>query len=178
MPSNDRAVSFIHRSIAASRRVSRMLYLLPFSPVRGIVRTLLARHVSTLLDVGCGAGHASEAIKLARKVYCIGVDLRLDSLSDAKRSQALDEAVFGDARHLPFRGKSFDAGVCVEVLEHLSKDSGLKLLNDLECICRAQVLVTTPVGFRREPPSQTGIPCMKHLAGWTPAELRELGICG
>ena len=40
----------------------------------------------------------------------------------------------------------------LDVIEHLPKEGGLALLDELERVCRGQVVVLTPYGFMEQPP--------------------------
>ncbi|MBO3831845.1 MAG: class I SAM-dependent methyltransferase [Candidatus Brockarchaeota archaeon] len=42
------------------------------------------------------------------------------------------DLIKADAHHLSFKESVFDSVVCIEVLEHLEKDGGKGLLNELE----------------------------------------------
>ncbi len=64
---------------------------------------------SQLLDVGAGEGVLVERYK-KRGLDCIGVDAYFES-EDVKKA---------DLKELPFEDGSFDAALCLDVLEHLS----------------------------------------------------------
>jgi len=52
-----------------------------------------------------------------------------------------------DVRKLPFKQKSFDTVLCMEVIEHLEKEEAIRLIEDMEKIARKKIIITTPVGF-------------------------------
>jgi methionine biosynthesis protein MetW len=72
----------------------------------------------TLLDAGCGQGDLYDLIKIKyAEIY--GVDIDLKALKRAKTKGY--STVKGDLNKetLPFRNSSFDAVVCLDVIEHL-----------------------------------------------------------
>ncbi len=71
-----------------------------------------------VLDVGCGDGLTSGAWLAANGRIYRGVDISSAAVSSA-RGAGLDAAEISDAGSLPFEPNSFDAVVCIEVLEHL-----------------------------------------------------------
>ncbi len=70
------------------------------------------------LDVGCGDGRMSGTWLKAHGCEYVGVDISENAVGEA-RSLGLDAKRIEDAAALPFPGDSFDAVVCIEVLEHL-----------------------------------------------------------
>jgi ubiquinone/menaquinone biosynthesis C-methylase UbiE len=77
-----------------------------------------------VLDVGCGTGVVTRA--LAQRVQpggtVIGLDPRPEFLEIAAEFAAADPATefrLGDALAIPLEARSFDAVVCVTVLEHM-----------------------------------------------------------
>ena len=65
----------------------------------------------TVLDVGCGTGHAQSHLEPRRNV---GVDLDAGSLSGQGR-----ETVRADMRRLPFADDSFGSVACIHAIEHV-----------------------------------------------------------
>jgi SAM-dependent methyltransferase len=74
-----------------------------------------------VLDVGYGRG---IAYRYATRI--VGVDVHLPSLKRARK--VCEDVVYADARYLPFKDESFDTVVAVEVIEHMAKRDGYRLL--------------------------------------------------
>jgi ubiquinone/menaquinone biosynthesis C-methylase UbiE len=81
-----------------------------------------------LLDVACGAG--GPALRAAEKMGCniVGVDVHENAIGAANAMAAelglLQRAVFlagNAAERLPFLDASFDAIICIDAINHLSK---------------------------------------------------------
>jgi hypothetical protein len=90
------------------------------------------------------------------------------------QANALDaEKIFGP--------KSFDVVMAAEILEHLPKEDGPKLLLVCENVARKLVIITTPNGFLEQDPALVPNepwaknPYQKHLCGWWAHELEDLG---
>jgi len=104
-----------------------------------------------VLDVGCGRG--SEVTRIFTKSHSfntsrliVGLDLYLPSVREAKLRLIYDQVIIADARFLPFRRKSFDVILSLELIEHLNRKEGEELLRLLEQIARHQIVITTPNG--------------------------------
>jgi len=74
---------------------------------------------------------------------------------------------------LPFKEKSVDISLACEILEHLSKNDGRLLLNELERISRNLIIVSSPIGWPQE--EIYGNPYEKHISEWKPEEFENLG---
>jgi SAM-dependent methyltransferase len=77
-----------------------------------------ARPGAAILDVGCGAANSYAPRVAARASSYVGVDVSGAAIKLA-RLNGLDARQIDDAGELPFADESFDAAICIEVLEHL-----------------------------------------------------------
>jgi SAM-dependent methyltransferase len=145
----------------------------PFTALNTVWRSL-DKQAQSILDVGCGQGGPMKFINRHKRFYTVGVDIFEPYMSEGKRQGIHDEYVLCDVRKLPFPRKSFDIVLCMEVLEHLEREAGLKLLASLEEIARKQVIISTPVGrYKQRPYDQN--PHQEHKTIWSPNELKRLG---
>ena len=94
---------------------------------------------ATVLDVGCGTG-LLYAFIAEKNEYC-GIDSSTEMLSIARKQHGHAQFVRGDARHLPFREKSFELITCVDMLQHI--DNIQPVLSALSEISAEHVLVVT-----------------------------------
>ncbi|MFH1328466.1 MAG: hypothetical protein ABIH76_06465, partial [Candidatus Bathyarchaeota archaeon] len=62
----------------------------------------------------------------------------------------------------------------LETLEHLERDEGLKVLQDIERIARREVIISTPVSFAGQE-AYGGNPHQEHCSFWNPIEMRQRG---
>lgn len=125
----------------------------------------------SLLDVGCGP---SSSIPVSGKRESVGVDSFLPSLVTSRQREEHVHCVLADASSLPFKSNSFDCALAVSVIEHLPKEEGLRLLNEVERVSRRKCILITPNGFLPQR-AYGGNPLQAHLSGWTVQEFRDLG---
>jgi SAM-dependent methyltransferase len=147
---------------------------LPFSLLNVVWQNLDKRDKASLLDVGCGKGEPMKFINRRRQLFTVGIDIFETALREAQMQGSHNEYVLGDVRKLPFRQKSFDIVLCMEILEHLERAEGFALLQALEEIARRQVIVTTPVGLYKQD-AFDGNPYQVHKSVWSPQEMKRLG---
>lgn len=99
-----------------------------------------------LLDLGCG----QSMITLEASKFCnvTGLDISEVALKPMKEL-GLKNAVFvvGDCRALPFPDCSFDVIVAAELIEHLTKEDGVKLLLEAKRVLQpgGKLIITTPI---------------------------------
>ena len=75
-----------------------------------------------ILDVGCGYGFYSEKCS-AYASEVIGIDIFKEHLHIAKRRKRDNTyLILNSAEHLAFKDDTFDAIICIEVLEHIPFD--------------------------------------------------------
>lgn len=84
--------------------------------------------------------------------------------------------VVGDVRQVDslFAPKSVDCVFALDLIEHLRKEDGLRLLDAVEEIARRRVVIFTPNGFLPQGPLD-GNPFQEHLSGWTTREMEARG---
>jgi SAM-dependent methyltransferase len=80
----------------------------PADPRR--VMPALPRHVTAVLDLGCGVGQTLMSADLAPDTFACGVDIDAESLAfGARLSSGRFPFVCASGEHLPFADRSFDA---------------------------------------------------------------------
>jgi hypothetical protein len=142
-------------------------------------RSLLAREVvgscDTLLDLGCGRQSPVKEFSgsLSRVV---GVDRHVPYLEESLAAGIHHEYRQADVLEIGgvFEPKSFDCVVALDLIEHLPKEEGLRLIPLMERIARKKVIIFTPNGFLEQRAYDDNA-LQEHLSGWSPAEMRALG---
>jgi SAM-dependent methyltransferase len=135
-----------------------------------ILEQNLKGNIRTVLDVGCGRG----VFKVFRKFDSVGIEIFPDNVMRAKNNGNYKNILQGDIRELNYPDKSFDAITCLEVIEHLDKDDGLKLLENIERIARKTIIIMTPYGYMPIH-KRTDNTNLNHLSGWYPDEFKKRG---
>jgi len=144
---------------------------IPFTSLNTVWRHLDAKG-KTLLDVGCGKGEPAQFINRKGRYFAVGFDAFEPYLRECRKDKIHSAYAQGDVRLLPFTDGSFDIVICLEVLEHLEKGEGDKLLKELERVAAKQVILSTPVGKYQQGVFD-GNPHQEHKYIWNPAEMKE-----
>ena len=130
----------------------------------------------SLVDLGCGRGIIGALCRIYRAPRrLVGVDGFEPYLTFCRQMNFYDQTFRSDLREvpLPFRAQEFHVATCIEVIEHLPKDAGKTLLDELERIASC-VIVTTP-GIWFEQDDYDGNPLQRHLSLWRTTEFRARG---
>ena len=128
----------------------------------------------SLLDVGCGP--ESPIKTFSKRIHTVGVDAFEANLHKSRDHQIHDDYVSLDIRKLEeaFKPDSFDCVMALDVIEHLDKAEGEKLLASMERIARKKIIVFTPNGFLPQGMYESN-PWQVHLSGWTAEEMKQKG---
>ena len=125
----------------------------------------------TLLDVGCGPD--SPIKPFSGKLYSVGVDAFRPSIEKSKKEGIHNKYYMTDVLKIGklFKAGSFDCVLASDLIEHLTKEDGCKLLDIMEKIARRKVIVFTPNGFMPQG-EFGGNPWQIHKSGWYVDEMR------
>jgi hypothetical protein len=127
----------------------------------------------TLLDIGCGKN--SPVKQAIGRGYSIGLDGFKPYLLKSKKAKIHDDYVLASLDHLCFSPKSFHTVVLIDVIEHLNKNDGYKLLSKMENLTKGKVLLFTPNGFLKQQEYDEN-DFQRHLSGWSVCELENQGF--
>ena len=127
----------------------------------------------TVLDIGCGK--SSPIGSFSKSFYSVGIDIFKPAILRSKKTRTHDDHVLAEMNHLCFRPESFEAVLALDVLEHLKKADGYRLMENMEKIARYAIVVFTPNGFVHQLEYDSN-PYQIHLSGWTVIELRRIGF--
>lgn len=153
---------------------SETRWTLPFTALAKAVRRV-DKSAETILDVGCGRGFPARLLSRRGNFKITGIEIYIPYLLVAKDCGAFTNLVLGDLRAgLPFKDKTFDVVICIEVIEHLEKEDGIRLISELERVAKRKVILTAPVGYV-EHPLENGNPFSIHRSSWYPHELKVRG---
>jgi SAM-dependent methyltransferase len=127
----------------------------------------------SVLDVGCGKSTALRNLGIKKTA---GIEGYAPDLEEARRLKTHDEFVQGDVRRLEdhFSPGQFDAVIAMDVIEHLPKDDGLRMMQGMEKIARRKVVLFTPSGFLPQRQLEAA-DLQAHLSGWEAAEMQGYG---
>lgn len=134
---------------------------------------------SRVLDLGCGYGHWGHLLKThyadrvpGRAVEVTGVDIFPGNVTFCERTGVYAQTVCQDGlEYLAAQpDRSFDTIIATELIEHLPREDGFRLLEQLERVARDVVVLSTPNGPFLRPGSDTLTGYNEwehHVSGWT-----------
>ena len=127
----------------------------------------------SVLDLGCGDNSPIGFID--RKKYLVGVDGFKKSINISKKLNIHDKYLHKNILEVKknFKKNSFDAVIALDVIEHLPKKDGYKLLKIMEHLALKKVILLTPNGFVNQTGEGNGL--QEHLSGWKPFDFKKLG---
>jgi len=135
---------------------------------------ILTRDCKSLLDVGCG--NNSPIKHFSHKLYTVGVDAYLPSIEKSKNLRIHNDYLNIDVMDIgeKINPKSFDCVLASDLIEHLTKENGLKLIKMMEEIATKKVIIFTPNGFLPQGEYDNN-PWQIHHSGWEVEEMQDLG---
>lgn len=89
--------------------------------------------LTPILDLGCGEGKIAK-ILFGKGVIDVGLDNEPEIVKTAKQSRVYKKVVLGDARNLPFKGKSFSTVFSNCVIEHIP--GKIKVLREVKRVLK------------------------------------------
>lgn len=130
------------------------------------------KNCKSFLDLGCGKN--SDVRYFSKEFNSAGVDICKSDLEESRKKGIHNKYFVMDVRNLRFKPRSFDAVLAIDLIEHLSKGEGEKLLRDMERIAKKKVIILTPNGFLEQKVFDDNKHQM-HKSGWTASEMRGRG---
>lgn len=133
-----------------------------------------AKGAKTVLDIGGGNGILAMGFWSQGNVTVL--DAAPGEFLTKKRATTKPKVFTGDCESALelFGEKSFDVVQFTEIIEHLRKVKGRRMLAMLPKLARSAIIITTPGGFLHGP-ATLGNPYNVHVSGWTPEEFVEHG---
>lgn len=130
---------------------------------------------ASLLDVGCGSSTPLAKLQ-SRPKHLVGADGFQPSIDTSRKNNFHDDYVNTDLLDIDraFEPDAFEIVVALDVIEHFSKEDGVKLLQKMESIANKRVIVFTPNGFLPQN-EHSGNVLQRHLSGWSAQEMKQLG---
>lgn len=160
------------------RILDRLKIITPFSYM-----WILRHHIGnpkTILDLGCGDGSLMAVLSQWENWQITGVDIYANSLKRAKDRRIYQKLIKGDVlisvMSLTKSSKKYDVVFFSQVIEHIPKNKGEKVLNEIEKLAVNRVIVGTPKGFMEQPQEFLGgNPHQIHESGWNTEDFRSRG---
>jgi len=128
----------------------------------------------SILDVGCG--ESSPLKILGSEIRKVGIDAFKPSIEKSKKEKIHEEYFEMEIMDIlnKFGENSFDCILANDIIEHLDKEDGLKLLELLEKVARKRIIIFTPNGFVPQEAYENN-PWQVHKSGWSADEMKQRG---
>jgi hypothetical protein len=153
------------KSLYHNQIISRIFHTLVYCLKREL------KDCDSVLDLGCGP---DSPVKYCNVPYSVGVEAFKLYLEESKRKKIHTEYLLEDITKVNFKSKSFDAVIMIDILEHLEKEQGRKLLKKVEKWARKKIIINTPNGYLPLK-SLDKNPFQLHRSGWIFEEMNKLG---
>lgn len=130
---------------------------------------------ATLLDIGCG--YISPAYEFFKNMeYTVGIDGYEKAVEGARAHKVHTRQYVLDVKKIgtEFAEKSFDCVIALDLIEHLIKADGYKLISDAEKIAKKKIIIFTPNGFVEQNEYDNN-KLQRHFSGWSVNDFRKLG---
>lgn len=131
---------------------------------------------ATILDLGIGAGDIGKRIKTKIDAATRITGVEVWEKCRGRKWAYYDEVVIQDIRtYVQRESERFDFVLLIDVLEHLDKPEGTKLLDRLKAIARRAAIVSTPITTYPQG-SLWGNPYQRHRCVWPHEDLTGQGF--
>ena len=130
------------------------------------------KECKSILDLGCGYNSVLQYVNTPIKV---GVELFVPYLEQSEKKGIHHQYINKDIREVDFGPKSFDAVIMIDVLEHLTKEDGLKLIKKIEKWVKKKILILTPNGFVNQDAYDNNF-LQEHKSGWNVEGFKDMGF--
>jgi ubiquinone/menaquinone biosynthesis C-methylase UbiE len=159
--------------IRSMKKALKQAYIAVFPDYPSALEKAVGR-CATLLDVGCGSD--SPIRNFSKKMECVGVDAFGPSIERSQKKGIHSRYVKGDVLDIDrlFPPKSFDCVLASDLIEHLERKEGERLLRKMERLAKKKVVVFTPNGFLRQEGFENN-PWQVHKSGWSVSDMRKRG---
>ncbi len=127
----------------------------------------------SLLDIGCGADSPLAGVDVTST---IGLDIYPKCVSAARQNRTHDLIIQSTASEAEkiFGTGSVEAVAALNVIEHMTREEGFKLLADIERIASKLVIIMSCVGWMDQD-AFDGNPWQIHKSAWVPDDFRKRG---
>lgn len=125
----------------------------------------------TILDLGCGDGTLMELLSKGEKWQITGIDIYGKDIETARKRNVYQKLIRGDLLKTISSNSvksKYDVVFFSQVIEHLTRNQGEKILSEIEKLAKKRIIVGTPRGFMEQPHEfLDGNPHQIHKSGWS-----------
>ncbi len=130
----------------------------------------------TVLDIGCGPKSPTTLICKKYNIKSTGIELHKPYLEKAQKNNTHDDFFHGTLQEFVKKNPDarFDAVIMIDVVEHLEKEEGAKLIQIAEGLSLKKTIINSPNGFVAQK-ALDGNPFQAHLSGWDLKDMKGMG---
>lgn len=149
-------------------------YVKIFTPYPIELQNLLL-DCNSILDVGCGSNSPIQFF--SKNMYSVGIDVFAPSIEESKNKGIHNKYYKMGVLDIgsKFSDNSFDCVLASDLIEHLEKKEGLKLIKLMEKIAKKKIIIFTPNGYLPQGECENN-PYQEHKSGWTYLEMQKKGL--
>lgn len=156
--------------------IDELKFRLPFSYM-WLLRVSIG-DPKTILDLGCGDGSLIEFLSGGKKWKITGIDIYKKVIEAARKRNIYYKLIQGDLlktlKDNP--GNKYDVIFFSQVIEHVTRSNGEKILDEIEKLAKKRIIVGTPRGFMEQPHEfLDGNPNQVHKSGWSIEDFTSRG---
>lgn len=99
------------------------------------IKKIIGKRPASILDVGCAHGYLIAELQNRYKYSVSGIDFSMHAVKSSERS-VRNKIRRGDILNLPFKKNSFDAVICLDVINYLKEDEIPRAIRNLANISK------------------------------------------
>ncbi|OGE32347.1 hypothetical protein A3D83_03580 [Candidatus Daviesbacteria bacterium RIFCSPHIGHO2_02_FULL_41_10] len=149
--------------------IDNIKLILPFSYMWLLKSTI--GNIKTILDLGCGDGTLMELLSYGEKWQITGVDIYGKDIETARKRNFYKKLIRGDLLKTIKNNRlnsKYDVIFFSQAIEHVSRNQGERILDEIERLAKKRIIVGTPRGFMEQPHEfLDGNPYQVHKSGWS-----------
>lgn len=129
----------------------------------------------TVLELGCGDNSPLQFF--TDKFYSTGVDLFEKSIEISKNKNIHNDYIKADVLEIEqyVAANSYNTVIALDLIEHLEKNEGYKLIQIMKKLAKNKVIIFTPNGFMPQGDLNEN-PWQVHRSGWETSDFEKEGF--
>lgn len=136
-------------------------------------------NAKTILDLGCGDGSLMELLCKDRNWQITGIDIYKKATESARKRNIYIKVIRGDLLNTIRKDNlksKYDVVFFSQVIEHVTRSQGEKILSEIEKLAKKRIVVGTPRGFMEQPHEfLDDNPYQVHKSGWSLEDFTSRG---
>lgn len=133
-----------------------------------------------VLDIGHGLGQTGLMIRglgvTRGQPHITGVDIYKPYHYLQKNIGIYNRVLLHDMTEpLPYMDNSFHITIAQQFIEHVPKQTGYRILDELQHVTQSLIIISTPNGYHESGPGTDGNQHSEHLSAWHTRDFQRYG---